>query len=283
MENMKTKFVLACLMISANLAVAETSPVPSANPQSISSIFSADGAAEPLAASSTSYQYIIAHWPYGQGFSTQAMLANSGTATATVKVEFFNQAGASFSVPLSGIGLESSETLTIDAGDVSVLATETSQRENSNLEVAWGIATSTAPLNVFSLFDLGSSSTSITGAVGAQSTVAAKTFRFPVSVGGPAKFTAGMAIANPNNSTADVTVMVLNADGSSMGSFQETLAGDNQTIFTLDSKLNFSSFSSAPFIGSVAVCATQPIGLVTVGFEGGAFFSTSVTNDPCPQ
>ena len=274
---MKTKFVLGCLMISASLAVAQAAPAPQ-----ISSIFNADGAAEPLAASSTSFTYIIAHWPYGQGFSTQAMLANSGTATATVKVEFFNQAGASFSVPLSGIGLESSEILTIDAGDVSVLATETSQRENSNLEVAWGIATSTAPLNVFSLFDDGPSDTSITGAVGAQAAPAAKTFRFPVSVGGPTGFTAGVAIANPSSSTADVTVMVLNGDGSVKGSFTKTLPANNQTIFTLNGQRI--SFDSSLFTGSVAICSTEPIGLVTVGFEGaGTFFSTSVTNDPCPQ
>jgi hypothetical protein len=120
--------------------------------------------------------------------------------------------------------------------------------------------------------------------VGAQSTPAAMTFRFPVMVGGPGKFTAGMALANPNKSTTTVTVKVLDSSGNQMSGspFTETLEADNQTIFTLDSKLNFSSFSSTPFMGSVAICATQPIGLVTVGFEGGAFFSTSVTNDPCP-
>jgi hypothetical protein len=276
MESMKTKFALGCFVVSASMAVAQAAPAPQ-----ISSIFDAGGAAEPLAASSTSFTYIIAHWPYGAGFSTQAMLANSGTATATVKVEFFNQAGASFPVPLEG-GSKSSETLTIAPNDVMSLATDSSERANSTLEVAWGIATSNAPLNVFSLFDDGPSGTSITGAVGAQSTPAAKTFRFPVSVGGPTGFTAGVAIANPSSSTADVTVMVLNADGSTKGSFTKTLPADNQTIFTLNGQ--GISFGSSLFTGSVAICSTEPIGLVTVGFEGaGTFFSTSVTNDPCPQ
>jgi hypothetical protein len=92
-----------------------------------------------------------------------------------------------------------------------------------------------------------------------------------------------MALANPSSSTANVTVMVLKANGSAMGQFTETIPANNQTIFTLDSKLSFGSFTSTPFTGSVAVCSSQPIGLVTVGFEGGAFFSTSVTNDPCPS
>jgi hypothetical protein len=40
--------------------------------------------------------------------------------------------------------------------------------------------------------------------------------------------------------------------------------------------------SSTLFNGSVAVCAAQPVGLVAIGIEGGAFFTTAVTNDPCP-
>jgi hypothetical protein len=279
METMRTKFLLGCLLVSASMAAAQNSPDPSVEPQSISSIFSADGAAEPLAASSSSFTYIIAHWPYGGQFSTQALFANSGTAPATVRLQFYSQNGStSFAVPLQGSGPKTFETLTIAPNDVKAVVTDPSQREGS-LEVAWATATSSAPLNVFSLFDFGSSSTSITCAVGAQSTTAAKTFRFPVTVGGPGKFTAGMAIANPNTSTANVTVKVFKADGTSMGSFSETLPANNQTIFTLDSKL---PFGSSLFTGSVAVCSTEPIGLVTVGFEGGAFFSTSVTNDPCP-
>lgn len=275
LESMRPKFLLGCLFVSASVALAQSSPAA----DSIRSIFSAE-AAEPLAASSTSFQYIIAHWPFGQGFSTQTMFANTGTENAKVSVQFFSQTGGPFAVPLSGSSAESSATLTVNAGDVGVLATQSSQRDNGSLDVAWGIATSNAPLNVFSLFDLGSGD-SITGAVGAQAAPGATIFRFPTSVGGPLKFTAGMAIANPSSSnTAHVKVNVINANGSLMGKFQETLEPDNQTIFTLDSKLNFSSFTGTAFTGSVAVCSDQPIGLVTVGFEGGAFFSTSVTNDP---
>jgi hypothetical protein len=135
-------------------------------------------------------------------------------------------------------------------------------------------------VNVFSLFDFGPNPPTIAGAVGAQSTAPAKTFRFPVSVGGPLQYNFGVAIANPNKSKTTVTVKVLNADGSSKGQFQESLDPNAQTLFTLPSKVSFDM--STLFNGSVAVCATQPVGLVTVGFEGGAFFTASVTNDPCP-
>jgi hypothetical protein len=280
MELMRTKFLLECLFVSASIVVAQTPP----DPHSISPIFSADAAAEPLAASSTSssFTYIIAHWPYGQGFSTQTMLANSGTATATVRLQFYSQTGSTnFAVPLQGSGPKTIETLTVAPNNTTAVVTDPSQREGANLDVAWATATSNAPLNVFSLFDYGPTSPSIIGAVGAQSTPAAKTFRFPVLVGGPTGFTAGMAIANPSSSTANVTVMVLNTNGSVKGSFTKTLPANNQEIFTLNGQ--GISFGSSLFTGSVAVCSNEPIGLVTVGFEGAAtFFSTAVTNDPCP-
>jgi hypothetical protein len=50
---------------------------------------------------STSFQYIIAHWQYGKGYCTQTLLTNSGTATATVKVQFFNSSGSQLRSALS--------------------------------------------------------------------------------------------------------------------------------------------------------------------------------------
>jgi hypothetical protein len=273
---------LAFLVLLAGIATAQMIPNSPAARQSISSIFNTESAVEPLAASSPtlSFQYTIAHFPYQGGWSTQVFLANSGTQDATVDITFFNDKGASASVPLQGKGLQSSEQLTIHPNDVQVVGADTSKRNTGDLQVAWATAASSAPLNVFSLFDFGPNPPAISGAVGAQSTPPAKSYRFPVSVGGSVGFDAGMAIANPNGKTANVTVKVLNADGSQKGSFAVPLLANNQTIFTLKGKM---SFGSSLFVGSVAVCSDQPIGLVTVGFEGGqAFFTTSVTNDPCP-
>ena len=208
------------------------------------------------------------------------MLANSGSATAKVNITFFDQLGRPAFVPLEGEGPQSSQQLSIPPNEIKVLGADPAHRTSGDLQVAWGTATSNAPLNIFTLFDTGPSGAVITGAVGAQSTAAARSFRFPVSVNGPLGYNAGMAIANPNSSAATVTMRVLNTDGSVKGSFQETLQANHQTLFVLTQKM---SFDAALFSGSVAVCATQPVGLVTVGFEGGqAFFTTSVTNDPCP-
>jgi len=269
------------IVISAGILVAQEGP------SSLDSIFSTDSAVEPLAASTTSsaFQYVVAHFPFGGGFNTQVMFANGGSKAATVQVTFLNPAGASAAVPLAGKGLQSSQNFTIQPNDVQGLSGDPSKRNSQNLEVAWATVGSSAPLNVFSLFDYGPNPPAISGAVGAQSTPANKSFRLPIlernaGPGNPANYEVGLAIANPNSSTTTVTVKVLNSNGSVRGSFQEVLPAKNQTIFTLSSKM---TFDSSLFAGSMAVCATEPIGLVTIGFEGGqAFFTTSVTNDPCP-
>ena len=283
---MKFIYSTGFLLISAGILLAQDSPATGV-PESLSSIFSRDSAEEPLASSTTSlaFQYIVAHFPLGGGYNTQVLFANSGTKAATVQVNFLNQAGASTGVPLSGKGVQSSQSFTLQPNDVHDISGDPSKRNSQALDVTWATVGSSAPLNVFSLFDFGPNPPNISGAVGAQSTVAAKTFRLPImerneGAGNPNNYEVGLAIANPNSSATNVAVKVLNPDGSTKGSFEETLAAKNQAIFTLSSKLNF---GSSLFTGSLAVCATQPIGLVTIGFEGGqAFFSTAVTNDPCP-
>lgn len=258
----------------------------------ISSVFQNELALDPSKSASAPVSYVIAHFPYGGGWSSRVMVANSSsTATATVDVTFYNQAGAGFSLPLEGqAGLQATQHLVIPPKQVKVFGAALNQRATGNLQVAWATAcvhppddscNTTAPVNVFSLFDFGTS-TVIGGAVGAQATAPAKSFRFPVSVGGPLGYNAGMALANSSGTPTTVQVNVLNADGTLKGSFQETLQqGNQQTIFVLTAKgITFNL--STVFDGTVVVCATQPIGLTTVGFEGGqAYFTTSLTNEAC--
>jgi hypothetical protein len=137
-------------------------------------------------------------------------------------------------------------------------------------------------VNVFSLFDFGPNPPAITGAVGAQSTAPSKSFRFPVSVGGPLNYDAGMAISNPNGSSTTAEVKVYDSSGNLIGSFAEPLSANAQTIFLLNTK--GVNFGSGLFNGSVAVCAPQPVGLVALGVEGGStgLFTIAVTTDPCP-
>jgi hypothetical protein len=279
MEVMKSAGLFLFLVISIGTAAAQFT----VGSKEISSVFQNELALDPSKAASAPVSYVIAHFPYGGGWSSRVLVANnSSTTTATVDVTFYNQAGAGFSVPLEGqAGLQATQHLVIPPKQVKVFGAVLNQRTTGNLQVAWATANTTAPVNVFSLFDFGTS-TVIGGAVGAQATAPAKSFRFPVSVGGPLGYNAGMALANSSGTPTTVQVNVLNADGSLKGSFQETLQqGNQQTIFVLTAK-GIAFNLSTVFDGTVVVCATQPIGLTTVGFEGGqAYFTTSTTNEAC--
>jgi len=279
MEGMKS---LILVVMSAAIAAAQTAPV------SVSEIFNSELAGQTALASSASLSYTIAHFPYGGGLTTRVAVTNSGSTSATVKFTFFDQSGLSTSVPLEGLGPKGTETLTVGANQTQVIGSELSQRSSAG-QVAWATMTSTAPLNVFSLFDFGPNPPTINWAVGAQSTAPSKSFRFPVSIGGPVNYDAGMALSNPNGTPTVVTVKVLKSDGTQLGSFTESLGKNAQTVFLLSSQagLNFGATPQTPFNGSVAVCAPQAVGLVALGAEGSSpstvgLFSISVTTDPCP-
>jgi len=276
------------------ISSAQTTSDLSSEPQSIEPIFTSALASEPAAASSTtvSHTYTIAHFPYGGGFSTRLLLTNGGTSDATVDISFFTQTGVPALVPLEGQqGLQTTQHLKIAKNQTQVIDADPEKRNDGPTTVTWATAASSAPLNVFSLFDYAPSSqpttqpaTRINGAVGAQSVVAAKTFRFPVSLYGPLGYNEGIAIANPNKSNTNVTLKLLLADGTVRDSIQKSLPPSGQTSFVLTDGAIFAHDldSSKFFNGSVAICASQPIGLVAIGIEGGAFFTTAVTNDPCP-
>jgi hypothetical protein len=290
----KSTRVFTLLAISVGISAAQTPSGSSNEPQSIESIFNSALASQPAAASSTtlSHTYTIAHFPFGGGFSTRVLLSNSGTSDATVDISFFTQTGVPALVPLEGQqGLQSTQHLKIAKNQTHVFDADPSQRNAGPTTVTWATAASTGPLNIFSLFDYAPSSkpttvaaTVISGAVGAQSVVATKTFRFPVSVYGPLGYNEGIAIANPNNGNTNVTVKLLLADGTIKDSIQKNLPPNGQTSFVVTDGAVFGHDldSSTFFNGSVAVCASQPVGLVAIGIEGGAFFTSAVTNDPCP-
>lgn len=290
---MKATPVFTFLAISVGISVAQTPSGLSNEPQSIQSIFDNALASQPAAASSTPVShYTIAHFPYGGGFSTRVLLTNSGTSDATVDISFTTQTGVPALVPLEGQqGKQTTLHFKIAKNQTQGFDSDPSERNSGPTTVTWATAVSSGPLNVFTLFDYAPTSKPTTlpamminGAVGSQSVVATKTFRFPVSLNGPLAYNEGIAMANPNNSNTNVTIKLLLADGTIKDTIQKNLPPNGQTSFVLTDSAVFGHdlSSSALFNGSVAVCATQPVGLVPIGFEGGAFFTTAVTNDPCP-
>ena len=241
--------------------------------------------------------YVIAHFPYGGGWSTQLWFTNSGSTTANVEVQWFSQAGTATPVPLQGQGTQSTQQFALSPNSTQVVGADVTQRNAtgpSGLQVTWATATSSAPVNVFSLFDYAPSSVAtitpasqLVTSVGTQSVAPATSFRFPVAefgqVGLP-KFDAGIAVANPNGTSTILTLKLLSASGSIVGTIQRTLPANGQATVILSDPTAFLSVldPTSMFLGSLAVCATQPVGMVAIGVEGTQYFTTAVTNDPCP-
>lgn len=280
MGSMK-RTLLGFLLLSTGVALAQQA---SPEPESLDDVFGTDAVVEPLSSSTatSSFTYTVAHFPFGGGWNSQIMVGNGSGKSASVKVSFFNQAGASAAVPLAGKGLQSSQSFSAAANRTLVVSGDTSKRNSASQEEMWATVTSNQAVDVFTLSDLASKPPAFNAAIGVQALAASKTFRFPVAVNGPNGFNAQLAIANPNNSTTDVTVKILNSNGSVTGSFQESLQANNQVLLKLTDKMKF---SSSGFSGAVAVCASQPVGLAVIGIEGvgtQAMYNTAVTTDACP-
>ena len=271
--------IFGLLFVSAGIALAQEQA-----PEALDDVFNTDAAVEPVAAStgSASFQYTVAHFPFGGGWNTQILLGNGSGKTASVKVAFFNQAGASVAVPLAGKGSQSSQSFGAASNRTLVISGDTTKRNSASAEEVWALVTSNQPLDSSSLSDLSTSPPAVSSAVGGQTLAPSKSFRFPVLVNGPVNFDTQLAIANPNTTTATITVKLLSSSGSVMGSFQESLLANNQALFKLTDKMHF---GSSLFTGAVAVCSSEPVGLAAFGIEGvgtQAMYNTAVTTDPCP-
>src|SRR5690348_16666076 len=127
MEGMKSAWLPALIVILTVIAAAQTSP---AGPSPISEVFNSGLANETAQASSATLSYTVAHFPYGQGWSTRVTLANGGAGDATVNVKFFNEAGAPTLVPLEGLGNQGTQQFVVHKNDVQVFGADLSQRNN---------------------------------------------------------------------------------------------------------------------------------------------------------
>jgi hypothetical protein len=283
---MKSVRAFGVFFISLGIAAAQISPSSSDSP-----------------AAAAAHTYIVAHFPWDGGWSTRILFANNSGSAATVNVSFFDplngqpkpvplgvqgaQLSGIFDTEFSGsVALASTPTssvsMSIGPNNVSAVGADPTQRNaTSTTKVAWATVSSDVPLNVFSVFDLGTS-TKISTAVGAQSTATAKSFRFPISMKGPLNYNAGLAVANPNGQTAVLTIKLLNPNGTVKDSIQNMLPAKGQTLLVVSQAFASDFSGTTLFNGSLAVCSDQPVGLLALGVESGIFFSTSSTNDPCP-
>lgn len=232
--------------------------------------------------------YIVAHFPYGGGWSTRLLLSNGSANPVAVELDYFTQAGQLALVPLEGSEIANIRQVEIGPNQVATVASDPTKRNAAGLQVTWAIVRTDGPLNIFTLFDYAPTSvpstipsTQIVSAVGTAATPAGTSFRFPVSVNGATQFNAGMALANPNTVAAAISLNLLDKDGVIQATRAMLLSPNGQTSFVLTDDIAFKRTldPSQQFTGSVGVCANVPIGLVAIGSEGSVLFTVSVSTD----
>ena len=242
---------------------------------------------------SSAETYVVAHFPYGGGWGTRLLISNSSANPVNVELDYFNTTGQPASVPLDS-GTGQVQTLTIPANGTVTVTSDPAQRYGTTpVAVTWATAKTPAgqPVNVLEFFDFAPSSTSanlIGSAVGAASTAPGQSFRFPIVMNGTTRFTASMAIANPNTGTAHITLNLLGSDGTVKATSTVPLEPSSQTSVNLPGIAAFAPFftGSTLFTGSVGVCSDVPIGFVALGAEqssavpsSNVLYSVSVTTD----
>jgi len=157
-ESVTPTKLFTIIAISTGILAAQT---PSAEPQSIRSIFDSALATQSPAASSTtlSHTYTIAHFPFGGGYSTRVLLTNSGSTDVTVDISFLTQSGIPALVQLEGQqGKVTTLHLKIAKNQTQGFDADPSERNSGPTTVTWATAAASGPLNIFSLFDYAPSS-----------------------------------------------------------------------------------------------------------------------------
>jgi hypothetical protein len=241
-----------------------------------------------FAAVSSAEEYVIAHFPYGGGWAAKTLLANGTANDVTVELAYLSQDGRPISVPLENLGNTRIEQIRIGPNEVKSVSVDPKYRNTGALQVAWATAKADGPLSVFTLFDYAPTSvpstipsTNIVTAVGAPSSPAGQSFRFPASINGATRYNAGLAVANPNNVTAHIRLDLLDAEGTVKATHHIALTSQGQTTMVLTDVESFKAAvdPSALFTGSVGACADRPVGFLALGIEGNVFFTVAVSSD----
>lgn len=164
---------------------------------------------------------IISHIADGMGWRSSILLVNMDTVPANYSVNFFNEAGASFSPPLA-MGQTSG---TIPVGGSVII--ETADSDPNNLAEGWAQVSSSQSVGGSAIFRFDT--------IGQEAAVPLLTsggtqLEIPYEAG--TGLALGVALANPNAQTATITETIRDANGNVISTRQlPTLAALGHTAF----------------------------------------------------
>jgi len=211
-------------------------------------------------------EIFMPHMANGAGQTTLIMLSNTGSQPATADVEFFKEDGGHLSVPLRSFGTQFEVQVTIPPNSSTAVQT---LDQGGNLVSGWVRVGSTVPLHGTTNFQY-SEQQDIVREAGVADAVAIGAANIFVSVGGG--FNAGVAMANPTEQDAEVTLRLLNNSGIEVGSQTMTLESGGHVARFINEM--FTSQVGSAFEGTLAVETDVPLAITAIRTKGGIQISS---------
>jgi len=251
---------------------------------SAASNFTVNTGASPLPAG-TVLSY-LPHVPFGGGFRTKITIVS--TATNTGVVNFIDQNGNH--VGVQNFTSNTGGTVRIDTGNFPF-------PQFGALKVYWAVVGSSAPIGAHLFFefnpgDANSPVYNVVNTVGFSNTPLVQDFTIPFEQeaqipGSQAGKTVGMSIANPNASSATLTLEVVDSTGLVRGTDSINIGAFGQIIFAFPDVARFPNITAAltsivaqqgNFVGTLTVHSSIPLSVVALQQDFGPFSSLPTLN-----
>jgi hypothetical protein len=202
----------------------------------------------------------------GSGLTTLIMLANTVSEPVEATVYFYDEEGSPVLVPLHSLGTESQLDVTVPPNSSLGIQTEDT---GGNLIVGWVRVVSGAPLRGTTDFQF-TEDDEIVREAGVADALPIGSANVFISVGGP--FNAGVAMANPTEQDAEVTLRLLDSAGTELASKTVSIpAGGHVAKFVNEF---FEDEVGTAFEGTLAIDSDVPVVVTAIRTKGGVQISS---------
>jgi len=212
---------------------------------------------------------MLPHVVTGQGYVTKVTAVNLSGVENNVAINFVNNDGT----------VASSTTRLLEAGETMRVQTDEALR-NGPFVLQWASISAAGRIaaNLFYEITDQSAQNTVVNTVGFNDDPGATSFTIPVEFepgprAGVIGRTVGLALSNPNNAQANVSLALRNAAGAQVGTNSIALTPYGHTQHSLD--FDFANVLPAGnFIGTISGSSSAPVNVVTLGDDFGPFFAT---------
>ncbi len=209
-------------------------------------------------AQTTTYLPQVANGDYGSGsYRTTFVLFNNTNNTVTADLDLTDDRGNPLSVNITGCGTGSNFNFSLPAGSSKLLQTD----GKGSVTVGAATITSSASIGVSAIFSIYDSAGNYLTEAGVGSSDPQTTFILPVDTTG--SFNTGLALYNPNNTMASVTMTLRDTNGQTVGTSPLQLArGSHIARFIAGNGQLFPSIGA--FQGTLLVQCSTPVAAVVL-------------------